>query len=74
MRFNPVVALLAMAPARAGEVDRWPPYRGLDGAGISESAAPVEFGPKQNVAVCRRSAARPLLAKHLGRLSLYHQL
>jgi outer membrane protein assembly factor BamB len=43
------VALLATACAVAAENDRWPQYRGRDGAGIADGAAPVEFGPKQNL-------------------------
>src|ERR1700680_1956922 len=43
------VALLAFALRLSGDADRWPQYRGADGSGISETAAPAEFGPKTNV-------------------------
>jgi len=43
------VALLAIALHAGGEANRWPQYRGPAGAGISETAAAVEFGPKQNL-------------------------
>jgi outer membrane protein assembly factor BamB len=44
-----IIALLSIALHASGEANRWPQYRGPAGAGISESAATVEFGPKQNL-------------------------
>jgi outer membrane protein assembly factor BamB len=43
------LAVFAFALRLSGDVDQWPQYRGPDGAGVSASAAPVEFGAKQNV-------------------------
>src|SRR5581483_10719939 len=42
------VGLLAVV-CLAADGDHWPQYRGPSGAGIAVSAAPVEFGPKQNL-------------------------
>jgi outer membrane protein assembly factor BamB len=39
----------ALAVASPPEVDQWPQYRGRGGAGIADGAAPVEFGPNQNL-------------------------
>ncbi|MBI3694137.1 MAG: PQQ-like beta-propeller repeat protein [Acidobacteria bacterium] len=74
MMLKASVALLAITLRLSGEDVRWPQYRGPVGAGISESAAPVEFGPKQNLewegvmSLISQSLAMPhgLLAIRLG--------
>ena len=43
------LALLAVACGVSAENDHWPQYRGRDGTGVAEGAAPVEFGTKQNL-------------------------
>lgn len=48
MIFKTVLALLAIVWPASAET-RWPQYRGPLGAGISDSAAVVEFGPKKNL-------------------------
>jgi outer membrane protein assembly factor BamB len=49
MRRRIVLALIAVALPLGAESANWAQYRGTGGAGVSDVAAPVEFGPKQNV-------------------------
>lgn len=44
-----IVASIAIAFGLGAETPRWPQYRGPDGAGVSDAAAPTEFNPKLNV-------------------------
>lgn len=50
MKFR-TVGLVCICAAGLFGVDpvQWPQYRGPQGAGISETAGPVQFGPKQNL-------------------------
>ncbi|MEO7650394.1 MAG: PQQ-binding-like beta-propeller repeat protein, partial [Bryobacteraceae bacterium] len=41
--------IVAMASSLFGETAQWPQYRGPGASGIAERAAPLTFGPKQNV-------------------------
>jgi outer membrane protein assembly factor BamB len=43
------LALAVFTCAMGAESDHWPQYRGPGGGGIAAAAAPVEFGPKQNL-------------------------
>ena len=46
---KPLLTLFLGACAVSWANDSWPQYRGPGGAGIAETTAPLEFGPKQNL-------------------------
>jgi outer membrane protein assembly factor BamB len=43
------ILLSALGYLHSAEIAQWPQYRGPQGAGITTTAGPLQFGPKQNL-------------------------